>query len=100
MDDLQKAASTIFFETLRTIDLPTLIRRRVRRDGALLWVDDRCYDLSNFAEVILIGIGKASLPMGYAIEALIGEELTRGLLVTNRRDALPLKSEVIIAGHP
>src|SRR5690349_3379666 len=100
MSNLEKNARAIFFETLRSVDLPTLIHRRVRRDGPLLWVDDRQYDLRRFAEVVLIGIGKASLPMGYSLETLIGAELTQGLLVSNRRDPLPLKSEVIIAGHP
>jgi glycerate-2-kinase len=100
MSDLQKAARAIFFETLRSVDLPTLIHRRIRRDGPLLWVDDRRYDFGRFTEVVLIGIGKASLPMGYAMETLLGAELTQGLLVSNRRDSLPLKSEVIIAGHP
>src|SRR5207237_9848473 len=78
----------------------TLIRRRVKRAGSLLWVDDKRYDLTRFTEVVLIGIGKASLPMGYAMETILGAELTRGLLVSNRRDPLPVKSEVIIAGHP
>jgi glycerate-2-kinase len=100
MSDLSKAALAIFFSTLRAVDLPTLISQRVRRDGSLLWVDDNSYDLGSFAEVILIGIGKASLPMGYALETLLGADLTRGLLVSNRRDRLPLKSEVIVAGHP
>src|SRR5438128_2515796 len=100
MSDLQKAARAIFFETLRRVDLPTLIRRRVKRAGSLLWVDDKRYDLTRFTEVVLIGIGKASLPMGYAMETILGAELTRGLLVSNRRDPLPVKSEVIIAGHP
>lgn len=100
MSDLEKAARTIFFETLKAVDLPTVIGRRVRRDGDLLLVDEQSYDLSRFAEVILIGIGKASLQMGYAIELLLGAKLTRGLLVTNRREPLPCKSEVIVAGHP
>ncbi|HKP12812.1 MAG TPA: DUF4147 domain-containing protein [Blastocatellia bacterium] len=100
MSDLEKAARTIFFETLRAVDLPALIGRRVRRDGNLLLIDDRRYDLSRFAGVILIGIGKASLQMGYAIESLLGDRLTSGLLVTNRREPLPLQSEVIVAGHP
>ncbi|HJQ26627.1 MAG TPA: DUF4147 domain-containing protein [Blastocatellia bacterium] len=100
MTDLEQVARTIFFETLKAVDLPAVIRRRVRRDGERLWVDEKVYDLSRFDEVILIGIGKASLQMGQAIESLLGERLSRGLLVSNRRAPLSLKSEVIIAGHP
>lgn len=100
MTDLAKAARAIFFETLRAVDVSAMIRQRVRLDGDLLFFDEKVYDLSHFAEVILIGIGKASLQMGHAVEALLGTRLTRGLLVTNRRESLQLKSEIIVAGHP
>ncbi|MFL6275966.1 MAG: glycerate kinase [Blastocatellia bacterium] len=100
MHDLEKAARTIFFETLRAVDLQASIRRRVRLDEGLLQVDEKAIDPSHFSEVILIGLGKASLQMGQAVESLLGDHLTRGLLVTNRRAPLSLKSEVIVAGHP
>ena len=100
MTDLAKAARAIFFETLRAVDVSAMIRQRVRLDGDLLWFDEKVYDLSRFAEVMLIGIGKASLQMGHAVEALLGARLTRGLLVTNRRESLRLRSEIIVAGHP
>jgi len=100
MTDLEKIARAIFFETLRSVDVPAMIRQRVRLDGNLLMFDEKVYDLSRFVDVILIGIGKASLQMGYAMEAILGERLTQGLLVTNRREPLHLKSEIIVASHP
>ena len=66
-----------------------MIRRRGRLEGDLLWFDDKAYDLSRYAEVVLIGVGKASLIMGHAVESLLGRHLTRGVLVTNRRAPLP-----------
>ena len=100
MKNLEWAARAIFFETLKAVDLPAMIRQRGRLEGGLLWFDDKAYDLSRYAEVVLIGIGKASLVMGHAVESLLGGRLTRGLLVTNRRAPLPVKSEIIVAGHP
>ncbi len=100
MNDLEKAARAIFFGTLKAVDIAAMIRQRVRLDGDLLLIDEKVYDLSRFAEVILIGIGKASLQMGYAVESILGPRLSRGLLVTNRREPLPLRSEIIVAGHP
>lgn len=100
MMNLERAARAIFFETLKAVDLPTLIRQRVRLDHGILSFDEKAYDLSRFGEVILIGIGKASLRMGQALEAILGPRLTRGLLVTSRREPLRLKSEIIVAGHP
>lgn len=100
MSDLEHDARAIYFETLKAVDLPLLISQRVSVDKNHLLIDDKSYDLSQFGELILIGIGKASLQMGQALENILGSRLTRGLLVTNRREPLTLKSEVIVAGHP
>jgi glycerate 2-kinase len=100
MHDLEMAARAIFFETLKAVDIAAMIRQRIRLDADLLLIDERVYDLSRFTDVILIGIGKASLQMGHALESILGPRLSRGLLVTNRREPLPLKSEIIVARHP
>ena len=75
-NDLEKAARAIFFGTLKAVDVAALIRQRVRLDGDLLLIDEKVYDLSRFADVVLIGIGKASLQMGRALESILGSRLS------------------------
>ncbi len=79
----------------------------------MAWVKDNClyvkpgehteksFDLGHYDRILLIGAGKASASMAQAIENILGNRITRGIIVTKYSHALPLKySEVIEAGHP
>jgi len=98
--DLKKIATQIFFETLKAIDLDRKIRRTVRLRGATLSIVEESIDLSRFDEVVLIGFGKASVRIGAALERVLRQHFSRGLLVSDRRHQINLKSRVITAGHP
>ena len=97
---LQNRAQQIFVQTLREVEVATVIGRKIRVEGPILKLPDAEVDLSRYREVILIGLGKASLTMGAAVESLLGEWFTRGILVTDRRHRIPVKSQVMIGGHP
>src|SRR6185436_16710041 len=100
MRDLKEDAKSIFLETLKSIQLDSIIRNRLYLSGDQLVVDGYCLDLAFFREVVLIGLGKASASLGPALEGLLGDRLSRGLLVTNGKPVVSLKSEVVVAGHP
>src|SRR5215831_9263249 len=98
--DLKQIATRIFLRTLESIEPRSVIKRAMRVNGAMLSLSNEEIALKDFAEVVLIGIGKASLRMGEAVEEILGHHLTRGLLVTDRRSPAGVRSEVIVAGHP
>ncbi|MEK6301029.1 MAG: DUF4147 domain-containing protein [Acidobacteriota bacterium] len=100
MRDLKEDAKSIFLETLKSIQLDSVIKKRLRLSGYELIVDGHPLDLHDYREVVLIGLGKASASIGAALEAILGDRLTRGLLVMNAKPRVSLKSEVIVAGHP
>jgi glycerate 2-kinase len=100
MRDLKDEATSIFLETLKRIQLDSAIDQKLRLDGDQLLVDGKLIDLRSYREVVLIALGKASESMGAAIEAVLGERLSRGILVTNRKARVETKSELIVAGHP
>jgi len=61
----------------------------------------RQYDLKAFKNHYLIGAGKASAPMAQAIEEVLGDRITRGIISTKLGHTLPLQwTETIEAGHP
>lgn len=98
---LADEARLIFLRTLGSINVPSLIERRIKIEKDLLTIDGiPAVDLSAHDEVVVIGFGKASLPMGAGIEQVLGKRIRAGLLVTDRLHDLPIKSDVIIAGHP
>ena len=101
MRDPKEEARSIFLETLKSIQLDSIIKRRLALDGDRLVVDgSSAIQLRDYGEVLLIGLGKASVSLGAALEDVLGEWMTRGLLVTNRQPELQTKSVVIVAGHP
>ncbi len=97
---LQEDAKNIFYEALRACDTPSLIKKRIQLSNNILRIDDDELLLTKFNEILLIGFGKASIEMGMAIEEILGDKLTQGILVTNRCQSKTIKSEIYIAGHP
>jgi len=98
--NLKQLATRVLLKTVEAIEPHSIINRAMRIDGSTLHIADGEIVLDDFDEVVLIGIGKASLRMGEAVESILGDRFSRGILVTNRRAPAVVKSEVIVAGHP
>lgn len=100
MRDPKEEAKSIFLEMLKSIQLDSIIKKRLWVDRDRLFVDGSSLDLRDYSEVLVIGLGKASVSIGAIFEAILGDRMTRGILVTNRKAQIQTKSEVIVAGHP
>ncbi len=91
----------IWTAALRAVDPSDAICRFVKRDGNELTVGRRRLDLDKFDRVWVLGAGKAAAPMGQALEKILGDRLSGGVLATRYGHGLPLrKIELIEAGHP
>ncbi|HZE22310.1 MAG TPA: glycerate kinase [Desulfobaccales bacterium] len=102
MDDKpQRLLKAIFRAALRAADPEALIQARVHRRGNHLVVADRTYALADFRRVFLIGAGKAAALMARALQALLEDRLTAGLVIVKYGHAVSLRrTRVIEAGHP
>ena len=100
MPDLKELAKKIFFDTLRQIEIASVVNKAVKVEESILDVSGTRIDLSQYRKVVIVGIGKASIPMGAAMESLLGAAFTRGILVTDRHHPLQVRSEVLVGGHP
>jgi glycerate 2-kinase len=100
MMDLKEAAKRVFLGTLKALEPDSVIKQKLRVDGNTLSLVGNQILLDDFAEVVLIGMGKASLKMGAAVENLLGDRVKRGMLVTDRRSSTKVRCEVLVAGHP
>ncbi len=77
------------------------IRRAVQRDGDLLRVDGRVYDLREFRRVLVIGGGKAGGAMAQAVEDLLGDRITAGRVIVKTDHLAPTQLiRLTEAGHP
>ncbi len=98
---LRADIARIWTAALRAVDPAAAIRKFVKRDANELEVGGRRFDLGKFNRVWVLGAGKAAAPMGRALEKILGDRLTGGVLATRYGHGLPLrKIELIEAGHP
>jgi len=98
---LRQDARAIFDAGLRAVDPSAAIKRYVRRDGANLFVADRRYDLTAYRRIFVVGGGKAGATMAQALEDLLGDRLTEGLVLVKYQHLAPVtKIRLHEAGHP
>ena len=72
---------------------------RVALDDAILRIDGTTYDLDAYDEVVVVGAGKATGSLSVSLEALLGDRLSGGAIVTD--DAVECERiEVFEGTHP
>lgn len=101
---MKHVACEIFLETLRRIELKSVLESHIHRQGARLEVYGEPLDLSDYRQVFLIAFGKASIAMAGVLAEVLTEDLTGAVIVTN---ALPeeipsplVRHPIILGGHP
>jgi glycerate 2-kinase len=98
-DTLRRQALRIFKAALKAADAVQAVLRHVRREKEILIAGGKRYDLQSFGNVYVIGAGKASARMAQAIERLLGQRITGGLV--NAPNAVKLRRiEINECGHP
>jgi glycerate 2-kinase len=65
---------------LEAADPALAIRRVMRCDEDTMWIDSTAYDLRRYRRIIVIGGGKAGAPMAAAVEDVLGERITAGVI--------------------
>jgi hydroxypyruvate reductase len=102
--DLRADAHKLQLAALAAVEPAAAVRRHVRREGDVLIVAARRYDLRDYARVFVVGGGKAAAPMAVAIADILGERLTEGIAVTKYGHATPPSPapnlQILEAGHP
>jgi glycerate 2-kinase len=98
---LRQDALNIFRSALAAVDPEEAVRRHLRMDGGILCAADQRFDMRACERVLVVGAGKAVAPMAKAIEDLLGDRISAGLLVVKDGHGLPLERiRIQEAGHP
>jgi glycerate 2-kinase len=77
---LRGDALKILESALNAVDPKEAIYHKVKLKGDKLTVEGKTFDLTRFKRVFLVGGGKAGGPMAEAIESLLGDRLTDGVV--------------------
>jgi hydroxypyruvate reductase len=98
---MRKHAMQIFQAGLQAVDPVEAIERHIRKEKDLLFIGDRQFDLKDFDRIVVVGAGKAVAPMAKAVEDLLKDRISDGVIVVKDEHGLPLKKiKVCEASHP
>ncbi len=101
LNELREAAKAIIASALKAVEPEALIYKSVKLEGNCLAIGEHQVDLSGFKKILVVGAGKASGTMAKAMEELLGDELTGGLIIVQDGNRTPLKRlQLVEAGHP
>ncbi|MBI3957427.1 MAG: glycerate kinase, partial [Chloroflexi bacterium] len=86
---------------LTAVDPFVAVQQTLRREGKMLVVGNRPYDLNGYRRVLIVGAGKAGAPMTQAVEAVLGDRVSGGLVVVKTDHSAPTQRvRIVEASHP
>jgi hydroxypyruvate reductase len=101
MNHRKQDAVAVFEAGLRAAEPDRAVKRHLHLVGDTLSVGGRDYLISRYSSVYAAGAGKAAAPMARAVEDMLGEKVTGGILNVKYGHDLHLRNiEVQQAGHP
>lgn len=94
-------ALKIFREAVEAANPKKCVQDHLRLKGNTLTVDSQIYNLEDFESVYAVAIGKAAPSMAEAVEEVLGDRLTGGLVVSNSQPENPFnKLGFYLSSHP
>jgi glycerate 2-kinase len=98
---LRKHARQIFQAGLQAVDPVEAIIGHVTLQDKALIISGRQFNLKDYDRILVVGAGKAVAPMAKAVEDLLGNRISDGVIVVKDEHGLPLKKiKICEAGHP
>jgi glycerate 2-kinase len=90
---------------LAAVDPQDLVRSHLALRGQILQIGTTTFDLREYTQVIVLAVGKAALPMAQGTAEILGNHLSRGLVLTKKSQlqtssSVPGPMEVFFGGHP
>ncbi len=94
-------ARDIFRHGLGAVDPKTCIYNCCCLKNNILKINNRPYDLDKFERIMVLGGGKAGASMASALEDILKDKITTGLVIVKYGHAEPLANiRLVEAGHP
>jgi glycerate 2-kinase len=101
LEKLRKDAHLIFQSGLKAVDPIAAVKRFIKRQGDRLTIDNQEYDLSKVRNCFIIGAGKASAAMAQAVESILKDHISTGIIVVKYGHDAPLnRVQLYEAAHP
>jgi hydroxypyruvate reductase len=101
LEALRLDARAIFDAGVTAADPYRAVARHVSVEQGALLVSDKAYQLQDYQRIVVVGAGKASARMAQALEDLLGNRISCGIINVKHRYSVPLAGiSVNEASHP
>lgn len=98
---LRADSQHIFAAGLAAVDPVAAVQRAVTRQDGRLSVAGTTYDLQDYAQVYVVGAGKAGATMAQGLEQVVGERLSGGAVTVKYGHLAPVsRVQIYEAAHP
>ena len=100
-EKLRKDARELFDQAIKEADPRKCVLEHLDLKGERLRVGGESFNLSDFESVYVVAFGKAASAMAAALEELLGERITEGIVVSNVRSGRAFrKMDFHLSSHP
>ena len=94
-------ALNLVHAALAAVEPAAALKRHLRLIDDHLHVGERAYDMHRYKRVFVVGGGKAGAPMAQAVESILGDRITAGVVNVKYGYTAPTRTvELNQAGHP
>ncbi|MDA8135230.1 MAG: glycerate kinase [Desulfobacteraceae bacterium] len=101
LERMRQEVRDIFYEGLAAVDPETCIHQCCSIQGPILKIEGKTYHLDRFTKILVLGAGKAGASMAFALESVLGDRITAGLVIVKYGHVRPLNHITLAeAGHP
>ena len=98
---LREDAKRIFRAGLKAVEPDQAVKRYVKVKEKILKIGQKKYSLDEINHIFVVGMGKAGFPMAKAIEEIIGDRISKGIVVVKYGYGGELKKiRILEASHP
>jgi hydroxypyruvate reductase len=98
---MRQQARKIFDAALQAVDPEEAILNHFKLADGVLTAGERTLQLSDYKRIFVVGAGKADAPMAQAVERLLGQQISDGIIVVKDGHGLPLtRIRIHEASHP
>lgn len=97
---LRQAAVEIIEAGLQAIDTSNSVSERIKYQNDTIFIDEKKYPLKEFERIFVVGVGKCSLEAALALEKILGDRLTDGIVIDLVCNETPKKIKFCQGDHP
>ena len=103
--DVRKDLSDIFQASLKRVDPYMMLKDRMSLKGSALAIktdsETLSWDLGKYTRILVLGAGKATAKMALAVEEILGDRISEGVIAVKPGHTETLSHiRMIMAGHP